>query len=205
MENVPQPPDQQEPQKPLNYWQQDPNEQQTQHAPEMTFDGPVAAPTTDEKLTAEDPVNWTAQEYIHLEKNGLWFTIFAIIVLGIVALDILVLRTWTISLLVIVIAIAIIIYARRAPRTLHYAISPSQGLYVGERLYHFDEFKAFGMIRDGQHYSIMLLPVKRFAPGVSVYFPEEAGERIVDILGKRLPMENLKLDAIDIVTRWLRL
>jgi hypothetical protein len=195
----------QDPKKPLNYWQADPNEEPIQHAPEMTFDEPVAAPTTDEKLTQDDPINWTAQEYIHLEKNGLWFAAFAIIVLGIVALDILLLHTWTISLLVVVIAVAIIIYSRRAPRTLHYAISPAQGLYVGERLYRFDEFKAFGMIRDGEHYSIMLLPVKRFAPGVSVYFPEEAGEKIVDVLGKRLPMENLKLDAIDIVTRWLRL
>jgi hypothetical protein len=195
----------QDPKKPLNYWQADPNEEPIQHAPEMTFDEPVAAPTTDEKLTQDDPINWTAQEYIHLEKNGLWFAAFAIIVLGIVALDILLLHTWTISLLVVVIAVAIIIYSRRAPRTLHYAISPAQGLYVGERLYRFDEFKAFGMIRDGEHYSIMLLPVKRFAPGVSVYFPEEAGEKIVDVLGKRLPMENLKLDEIDIVTRWLRL
>ncbi len=194
-----------EPQKPLNYWQEDPNEEPVQHAPEMSFDEPVAAPSTDPQLKDQDLVSWTAQEYIHLEKNGLWFAIFAILVLGIVALDILFLHTWTISLLVIVIAVAIIVYSRRAPRTLHYGVSPSHGLYVGERLYHFDEFKAFGLIRDGEHLSIMLLPVKRFSPGVSVYFPEEAGEKIVDILGKRLPMENLKLDAIDVVTRWLRL
>ena len=191
--------------KPLNYWQQDPNEQPVQHAPEMTFDDPVAAPATDESLTKENPVNWTAQEYIHLEKGWLWFAVFVVLVLGIIALDILLLHTWTISLLTIVIAIAIIVYARRAPRTLHYALSPGRGLYVGERLYHFEEFKAFGLIRDGQHQSIMLIPVKRFAPGVSVYFPVEAGEQIVDILGKRLPMEDLKLDAIDVVTRWLRL
>ncbi len=193
------------PKKPLNYWQEDPNEAPVEHAPEMTFEEPVAAPTTDQTLTTEDPVNWTAQEYIHLEKNGLWFAIFVAIVLIVVVLDILVLHTYTISLLAVVIAVAIFVYSRRAPRTLHYAISPGQGLYVGEKLYHFDEFKAFGMVRDGQHFSIMLIPVKRFSAGVSVYFPEEAGEQIIDILGKRLPMENLKLDAIDIVTRWLRL
>ena len=56
-----------------------------------------------------------------------------------------------------------------------------------------------------QHYSIMLIPTKRFATGVSVYFPEELGERIIDLLGQRLPMENLKLDAIDILVRKLRL
>ena len=195
----------QDPKKPLNYWQQDPNEPVVEHAPEMTFDEPVAAPNTDTTLTNDDPVNWTAQEYIHLEKGGLWFAIFIAVILAVVILDILLLHAYTISLLAIVIGVAIIVYSRRAPRTMHYALSPSQGLYVGERLYHFEEFKAFGMVRDGEHFSIMLLPVKRFAPGVSVYFPEEAGEQIIDVLGKRLPMEDLKLDAIDIVTRWLRL
>jgi hypothetical protein len=78
-------------------------------------------------------------------------------------------------------------------------------LYIGEKLYHFADFKAFGLIRDGEHHSIMLIPVKRFAPGISVYFPEEVGEKIVDILGDRLPMELLKLDVIDIIVRKLRL
>jgi hypothetical protein len=38
-----------------------------------------------------------------------------------------------------------------------------------------------------------------------VYFPDEVGERIVDVLGKRLPMQELKLDIIDLVVRKLRL
>jgi hypothetical protein len=122
-----------------------------------------------------------------------------------ISVDVFFLKSWTFSILVIVMAFAVIIYTRRPPRTLTYALSGSQGLYVGERLYHFDEFKAFGLIKDGEHNSIMLIPTKRFAPGVSVYFPPEAGEKIVDILGQRLPMEELKLDAIDIVVRKLRL
>ena len=102
-------------------------------------------------------------------------------------------------------AVAIVIYVRRPPRVLTYALSPVQGLYVGERLYHFDEFRAFGLIKDGENHSIMLIPRKRFSPGVSVFFPEEAGERIVDILGQRLPVEELKLDIVDVVVRKLRL
>ena len=102
-------------------------------------------------------------------------------------------------------AVALIIYTRRPPRTLTYGLSPKQGLFVGERLHPFDEFKAFGVITDQGHNSIMLIPTKRFSPGVSVYFPEDAGEQIVDVLGQRLPMENLKLDIIDVVIRKLRL
>jgi len=102
-------------------------------------------------------------------------------------------------------AIAVIVYTRRPPREIQYTLSGKHGLYVGDKLYNLADFKAFGLIRDGENHSIMLIPIKRFAVGVSVYFPQEAGEKIVDILGARLPMENLKLDMIDVIVRRLRL
>lgn len=197
-----------------NYWAQNPQEEATdpnqpvvtaeQQPPEVPGQPDVQPPVA-EDTPDNPPITWTAQEYIHLEKNVGWFVIFGIVVLGLVAVDIFLLKSWTFSALVIVMAIAIIVYIRRPPRTLTYALSPAQGLYVGERLYHFDEFRAFGLIKDGENHSIMLIPRKRFSPGVSVYFPEEAGERIVDILGQRLPMEDLKLDIVDVVVRKLRL
>jgi hypothetical protein len=142
---------------------------------------------------------------VHLDKGPWWYILFVVIVIGLIAIDILLLKEWTFSVLVVVMAVALVVYIRRPPRDIQYSLSGRQGLYVGERLYHLSDFKAFGLIKDGDHHSIMLIPIKRFAPGVSVYFPEEAGERIVDILGQRLPMENLKLDAIDVLVRKLRL
>lgn len=191
---------------PQNYWQQ----------PEVPQNDPGQLPPEDdqqrqpEPLSIEDtpdnpPITWAAQEYVHLDKGPWWFIIFALVVLGFIALDIFLLRSYTLSLLIVVMAIAVIVYIRRPPRTLTYALSPKQGLYVGEQLHSFEDFKAFGLIKDGDHHSIMLIPRKRFAPGVSVYFPEDAGERIVDILGQRLPMETLKLDAVDVLVRMLRL
>ena len=186
-------------QAPQNYWQNPEDEQ----AP--VDEGSASEPLLPEDTPDNPPVTWTAQEYVHSERSPLWFVIFVVVVLGLVAVDIFLLRSWTFSALVIVMAVALVIYIRRPPRTLTYALSPVQGLYVGERLYHFDEFKAFGLIQDGEHYSIMMIPRQRFAPGVSVYFPDDVGERIVDILGQRLPMENLKLDLVDVIVRKLRL
>lgn len=172
------------------------------------FEPPLSDDATQEPLldtVDEQPVTWTAQEYVHLDKSPVWFIAFFVIVIVLIAGDILLLKSYTFSILVVVMAIALIIYTRRPPRSLTYTLSAKQGLYVGERLYTFNDFKAFGVIKDGDHHSIMMIPTKRFAPGVSVYFPEEAGEQIVDILGQRLPMEDLKLDVIDIVVRKLRL
>ncbi len=162
---------------------------------------------TDHKKPAVDdePTRWVASEYIHQEKNWLWFVIFAIVAVGLIVGGVMLLKSYTFPVLVVVMVAAIIVYSRRPPSQIEYTLSGDQGLYVGEKLYHFNEFKAFGLIRDGEHHSIMLIPIKRFAPGVSVYFPEDVGEKIVDILGARLPMQDLKLDTIDIIVRKLRL
>ena len=153
----------------------------------------------------ENPITWSASEFLHGEKTGIWYVLFVVVVLGFIALDIFILRSYTFSALVIVMAVALIVYSRRPPRVMQYALSSNHGLYIGEKLYHFSDFKSFGVIKDGEHHSIMLIPTKRFAPGVSVYFPEEAGEEIVDVLGVRLPMKPLKLDVIDNLIRTLRL
>lgn len=154
---------------------------------------------------SDAPVSWTAHEYIHLEKGGLWYVLFVLVVIGLLALDVFLLQSYTFSALVVVMAVALTIYSRRPPRTLQYTLSLKQGLYIGEKLYSFNDFKAFGLLKDGEHHSIMLIPLKRFSPAVSVYFPEEAGEEIVDILGNRLPMRPLKLDFVDLLVRQLRL
>ncbi len=190
-----------------NYWEQDAleNSEAVQNDQEEYNQNEGPTPLAVEDTPDNPPITWTAQEYVHIDKGIWWYVIFAIVIVGFIALDVFVLRSWTLSALIIVMAVAIVVYIRRPPRTITYALSPAQGLYVGEQLYIFDDFKAFGLIRDGEHDSVMLLPRKRFSPGVSVFFPDEAGERIVDILGQRLPMETLKLDAVDRLVRMLRL
>ncbi|UTX51353.1 hypothetical protein KI440_00060 [Candidatus Saccharibacteria bacterium TM7i] len=181
-----------------------PQTQAPVEAPVATEFSPVPAEPPVE-ATPEASITWSAQEYIHPDKTPIWYILFGFVAIALVAVDIFFLRSWTFSALVLVMAIAVIVYIRRPARTLTYALSSTQGLYVGEQLHPFEEFKSFGLITADGSNSIMLVPRKRFAPGVSVYFPEEAGEQIVDILGSRLPMEELKLDAVDIIVRKLRL
>jgi len=196
-----------------NYWQEKPdgvdNDQPTElYVPETEQPNVPEAEPTDEpqkNIPTEEPVHWAAAEYIHEEKNGLWFMIFGIVAAALIALDIFFVKSYTFSALVAVMVIAVIVFTRRPPNEVQYTLSGDQGLYIGEKLYHYSDFKSFGYIRDGEHNSIMLIPIKRFSPAVSVYFPEEVGEAIVDILGARLPMEDLKLDIIDKIVRKLHI
>jgi hypothetical protein len=182
------------------------------YTPDATTDDTESAPDQtpqpaepSKKAADSEPVHWSANESIDADKGGLWFVAFAVIVLALIAGDIFLLKEFTFSILVVVMAAVIILYSRRPARLIDYTLSGEQGLYIGEKLYHFSEFKGFGLIRDQGQHSILLIPVKRFSPGVSVYFPEDAGEKIVDIFGARLPMRNMKLDFIDTIVRKLRL
>ena len=169
---------------------------------------PVQTPEADKPPKTpvdSEPVHWSANETIDAEKGGLWFVALIVIALILIAGDIFWLKEFTFSILVVVMVAVIILYSRRPARLIDYTLSGEQGLYIGEKLYHFSEFKGFGLIQDQGQHSILLVPVKRFSPGVSVYFPEESGEKIVDIFGTRLPMRDMKLDFIDTIVRKLRL
>lgn len=165
---------------------------------------PDASSRAQHRPQNDEPVRWQATEYIQREKNPLWFVLFGIVILGLMALAIFLMQSITFAILVPVMAAALLVYSHRPPRVLDYTLS-RQGLHIGDRLYPFNEFKAFGVVHGDDEYSVLLIPTKRFKPGVSVYFPEEAGEAIVDMLGARLPMEELHLDLIDQLIRKLRL
>lgn len=155
------------------------------------------------KKNANDIVNWEAEEYVQRSKQAGWYVGFAVVVLALVALSV-VLKWWTFTALVVLSAVALVIYSVRPPRRLHYSLS-SKGISEGSNLYKYEDFKSFGVLQDGENYAIVLTPTKRFSPRVTVYFPQENGEAIVDAFGVRLPMEEVKLDLLDKIVRMLRI
>lgn len=172
--------------------------------PPVNPQAPTASQPSVASEVEDEPVRWQASEYIHRHKGTLWFVIFGVVVLVAMAISIFLMQSITFTILVPVMAAALIVYAYRPPRVLDYTLS-RKGLHVNDRLYSFGEFKGFGVIHDDDEYSVMLIPTKRFRPGVYVYFPEEAGEAIVDMLAARLPMQDLHMDLVDRLIRKLRI
>lgn len=154
-------------------------------------------------IDLSQPVSWQAKEFIHREKTAVWYVAFVVVLLVLLGLSIF-MRAWSFTALLVVIAVVIVGYTNRPPRSIGYTLS-DEGLDIDGMMHAYDDFKSFGIIRDGEEFSVMLIPRKRFQPGITVYFPEEAGEDIVDALGSRLPMRDLKLDIVDRIVRKLRL
>lgn len=172
--------------------------------PELPATGQEAQRDNVESL--DEVVSWEAPEYIHKEKNPLWFVGFAMVTIGLIILDIFVIKSFffSFSFLVVVMAVALVVYSYRPADDIHYVLS-DKGIYINDTLHGFAEFKSFGVIHDGNEFSVELIPIRRFRPSLAVYFPEEQGEAIVDALGVRLPMQIIKPDFFDKITRSLGL
>lgn len=152
---------------------------------------------------AQDSLSWQASEYVHHEKQGAWFMALLGGALVLLALAIFVVQSITFSILIIVMTIALGVFAVRPPRIISYQLS-SGGIQIDDKIVRFHDFRSFGIIQDGPLYSAMLIPNKRFGPAVNIYFPAENGEEIVDMLGAYLPMQHIELDFIDKLSRQLR-
>ncbi len=167
-------------------------------APEVQTNVPDSFPAAAQPSVAQ-VIEWQASEYIDREKTTIWFIGLGLATLALLAVAIFLIQDITFAILVVVMAIAIAVIARRPAKSMNYRLS-FESLMVNDKTFSLRDFRAFGVIQEGAVYSVTLLPNKRFAPSVNVHFPPEYGEQIVDILGALLPMEHVAPDLIDQLT-----
>ena len=148
-------------------------------------------------------VSWEAEEYIKRSRNVWWYVGLLVVGAGLCVLSIF-LKQWTFLALIIVCILAILVNSSRPSRKIHYTLDKT-GLTEGNKLHEYSNFRAFGILKEDSHFSAVLIPKKRFAMQVKVYFPESNGEAIVDALGAHLPMEDVKLDFLDKIVNFLRI
>lgn len=177
-------------------------------APAETYsDTPEFAGETNEPAAldgTEEAVRWQANEHIERDQDGLWYGGFAVIVSILILLAIFWIKSITFAILIPVMAAALVVYNRRPPSIISYTLG-RQGIHVNDQLHSYEEFKEFGLINGDDQHSVLLVPRQRFMPGITVYFPEEVGEAVIDILASHLPMHEIKLHPIDRLTRRLRI
>ncbi len=160
--------------------------------------------STQEGADLTQPVAWEAPEGVQTHHTGLWYGGLALVTIVLMALSIFLLKSLTFAILIPVMVAALVLQLSRPLRIINYAISP-KGVYVADKLYDFSEFRAFGLVNDRGQHSAVLLPVKRFSPGLTIYFSEAEGEAVVDMLGARLPMQEIRLDSLEKLIRLIKL
>ena len=150
-----------------------------------------------------ESISWEAEEYIVRDKTSWWYVGLAALTIVLCGIAVL-MQWWTFLIVILLSAISLVIYTVRPPRIIHYSLT-RKGLTEGNIFRSFDDFKSFGFLQENGHFAIVLTPRKRFSPRVTVYFPQSQGEVIIDALGLRLPMEEVHMDLLDRLIKFLRI
>jgi hypothetical protein len=147
-----------------------------------------------------DDFTWTASEFIAHEKSTAWYGALAAVGIVIVLLAYLLTKDKISTAVIIFTVVAFGVFAARKPRTQQYGLG-RDGVIIGQKGYGFEEFKNFSVTEDGTIASIVLMPMKRFMPPLTIYVLPEMEDRVMDYLSAFLPFEQHKSDAVDSLLR----
>ncbi len=166
---------------------------------------PVTADNASSAAAHDDAVmRWQASEFIDHQKNPMWFGLLTLAT--VIACSVVYWLTKGDILATVVIGVAAIafgVFASKKPRTLTYTLLPTS-MKIGDKNYSYDDFKTFSVASDGALNNIILQPVKRFLPPLTVYFAGDDAERIFDILAAHIPHEEKTADPIDRLMKRIR-
>jgi hypothetical protein len=134
-------------------------------------------------------LNWTSKEFIEHDRGSGWYLtlILGSAVLG-VAIYFITKDYFAVGA-IIAVGIIAAVYASHKPKELAYELT-NKTIKVAERTYSYNMFKSFSVAHEGEHTSIVLEPVKRFVPPMTLYFPPEMEDKVSNAIGNRLPMQE---------------
>ncbi len=158
------------------------------------------ATSTSEDSARIEPISWTASEYVAHPKTVLWFTGMGLAV-GLLTIAVFLLTKDAVSTVVTaIIGITFGAFAARKPQVLDYKLDET-GLHIGPKSYSYDRFKSFSIMEEEAIRSILLMPLQRFMPPLTVYYDPADEDEIVRVIGNYLPHEQRSHDAIDRLMR----
>lgn len=180
-----------------------PMQQPMQPVPEAPQQMPEPLEQPEMQQAPQDHIEWQASEFMHHEKNIGWFILLFMATTLIMAVLYLILRDILSVIVIALMAIALGVFANRKPRTLTYIIN-NQGLSVGDKNYAYDSFRSFSVMDDGAMETIVVDPIQKFMPPITIYCAPDDIEKIVNVLTYYLPHEDKQLDWVDRFAKRIR-
>lgn len=148
-------------------------------------------------------ISWEASEFSSTEKNGNWYLLLGLGALVFAIITFLLTKQIFSVIVIVIMSVAVGVYASIKPRTLNYAIGET-GIRIGEKYYRFDEFKSFGILDDMAVPSLHLVPIKKLMMPITIYVAPDELDKVAETLGSYLPYEEKKRDFTDKLSHRLR-
>lgn len=148
-------------------------------------------------------IEWASEESGRPERSIIWYFGAAAAVVVILVLAFFLTHDWITMIAAVVVAVLFFVSVTRSARAIEYSLD-NHGITVGRRHYEYAAFKSFSLFEDGAVHSLLLTPMKRYLPPLSLNCPIDRVDQIAEILGSYLPFEMREPDSIERVARRLR-
>jgi hypothetical protein len=142
------------------------------------------------------PIEWVINESVFKEKTVGWYFVLGFSALIFAALVYLLTRDKITTGFIIFCAAIFGYYAGHRPHPIRYKLEDDT-IMVDEKSFKFDVFKSFFVVDDHGIANLILLPQKRFSPGLTVLAEPKNAEKVIDYLSQHLPLDKNREDTID--------
>jgi hypothetical protein len=137
----------------------------------------------------QENISWTAKEFIEHDRNSGWYMML-ILGSGLIAVIIYFITKDIFAVgATIVVGVIAAVYAGHKPKELDYELN-GRSIKVGPKSFNYSMFKSFSIAHEGAHTSIVLEPIKRYLPTMTLYFPPENEKVITNVIGNHLPLQD---------------
>lgn len=158
---------------------------------QQSADQPVAREPAESAL-----LTWASSAAHSSQKSVRWYATLILGSLLIAVVLFLITRDVVSSSAIVVAAIIFGSTSIKSPQPVQYLLDES-GLTVNNKHYAFEQFRSFSIIDEASSASIVLSPLKRFSPLLSIAYGPQQHQQIVGTLSKHLPLGEYKRDALD--------
>lgn len=136
-----------------------------------------------------ESTRWSAPEYPHREKTADWYWVLGILTIAGSAAAF-ILGNILFSLLILVGAFTVALFAARHPRTVEFEID-QRGVRADTVLYPYSSLASFWIIEGTEEQKILLRSVKKFMPYIIIPLGDINPLRAHEFLIKHLPEEEI--------------
>jgi hypothetical protein len=136
------------------------------------------------------PIEWSAPEYSHKERNPDWFWAIGLstIVACILALWF---RNYLFAIFLLISGACLILFTLRHPEEVSFSIK-TEGITIGKDIYAWKTIKGFSIKRNPSQDKLLILTSKKFLPTYTIPIPGNLTEEIYNSLLKVTP--NIELE-----------
>jgi hypothetical protein len=164
--------------------------------PEQHLFVPEPLPPTQESISDEQPMEWTSADAPTHPKPSGWL---AMLTGGAVLLAIVVYfltRDMVSTASSAIAAVLLIMFNARRAHAVRYRLDRG-GIVIGQKYYPYSQFRSFMVDVEGPASSIVLTPLQRFMPPLTVVCDHSIEGEVIGHVSDHLPMEQYKRDVVD--------